>query len=154
MAAAVKQMVEDIHVELDRAIGELLPVAGPDALKLVISDHGFGPVYYGVYVNNWLLEQKYMHFKKNLPVRTRYFAYRHGLHVYNLLRIAKKLRLVKSIESAYATRSLMLRLLRTTSISMDDVDWQRTSVYSQGNFGQVYLNMKGREPEIIVCPDE
>jgi predicted AlkP superfamily phosphohydrolase/phosphomutase len=60
MADQVKQMVEDIHVELDRSIGELLAVAGPDALKLVISDHGFGPVYYGVYVNNWLLEQKYM----------------------------------------------------------------------------------------------
>ncbi len=154
LAGPVKQMVENIHVELDRCIGELLAVAGPESLKLVISDHGFGPVYYGVYVNNWLLQQRYMYFKRNFPVRARYFAYKHGIHVYNLLQLAKKMRLVRSIESAYATRSLALRLLRLISLSFDDVDWQRTRVYSQGNFGQLYLNLKGREPEGNVSPED
>jgi predicted AlkP superfamily phosphohydrolase/phosphomutase len=99
----VKELVTDIHVSLDDAIGELAKAAGMDSLKFVISDHGFGPVYYGVYVNNWLLDQDYMHFKTDPKVRIKYYAYRHGLHLYNLLQLAKKLHLVKSIESAYST---------------------------------------------------
>ncbi len=154
LAGPVKQMVEDIHVQLDHTIGELIEGTSAETLKFVISDHGFGPVYYGVYANNWLLEQKYMYFKKSLPVRARYLAFRNGLHVYNLLQIARKLRLVKSIESAYATRSLLLRLLNLVSLNLDDVDWSRTRVYSQGNLGQLYLNLKGREPEGIVSPEE
>ncbi len=154
LAKTVKQMVEDIHVELDRSVGNLMEGAGPEALKFVISDHGFGSVYYGVYVNNWLLEQNYMHFKNTVPVKARYWAFRHGLHTYNLLQLAKKLHLVQSIESAYAEKSLKMQLLKMASLSMDDIDWTRTKVYSAGNFGQLYLNLKGREPNGIVPPEE
>jgi predicted AlkP superfamily phosphohydrolase/phosphomutase len=154
LAEPVRQMVEEVHVELDHAVGELVEAAGSDCLHLVISDHGFGPVYYGVYLNTWLLEQKYMYFKKRFPVRARYWAYRRGLHTYNLLQLAKKLRLVKSVESAYSTRSFLLKVLKMTSLSLDDVDWERTRVYSFGNFGQLYLNLKGREPNGVVPPEE
>lgn len=143
----VRRMVEEIHVELDRAIGELCEVAGEDSLRFVISDHGFGPVYYGVYINNWLLEQGYMHFKKSVRSKGKYWAYRHGLHTYNILRVAEKLSLVNSIESAYAKKSRLSSLLRQASLSFDDIDWSRTSVYSLGNLGQLFVNLQGREPQ-------
>ncbi len=146
----VRRMVEEIHVELDRAVGELFELAGEDSLRFVISDHGFGPVYYGVYVNNWLLEQKYMYFKKTPKVKVKYFAFRHGLHTYNLLQIAKKLQLVNSIESAYSANSFLSKLLKKASLCFDDIDWNKTQVYSFGNLGQLYLNLKGREPNGIV----
>lgn len=154
LAEPVRKMVEEIHIELDAAIGELNNAAGENALKLVISDHGFGPVYYGVYVNNWLLEQQYMYFKNSPKVKTKYWAYKRGLHTYNLLAIAKKLGIVNSIESAYSAKSRAISLLKMISLSFDDVDWGRTKVYSFGNFGQLYLNMKGREPEGIVTEGE
>jgi predicted AlkP superfamily phosphohydrolase/phosphomutase len=34
----------------------------------------------------------------------------------------------------------------------DVVDWRRTRAYSTGYIGQVYLNVKGRDPEGIVSP--
>ena len=154
LAGPVLKMVEEIHVELDKAIGQLMESAGDESLKFVISDHGFGSVYYGVYVNNWLLEQKYMYFKNSLKVKFKYWAYRHGLHTYNLLMLAKKLGLVKSIESAYATKSRSLQMLKMISLSFDDINWNKTRVYSFGNFGQLYLNLKGREPHGIVSEDE
>jgi len=154
LAEPVRRMVTDVHVELDRAIGKLNESVGDDHLELAISDHGFGPVYKGVYVNNWLLEQKYMYFKRSWAVRAKYLAYRHGFHVYNLLRAAKKLRLVKSVESAYSTKSRALRLLRLISLTFDNIDWMRTRVYSYGNFGQLYVNLKGDEPEGIVSREE
>lgn len=150
LAGTVQQMVEEIHVELDAAIGKIFEASDEDTLKMVISDHGFGPVYYGVYMNNWLLEQNYMKFKNTPIVRVKYWTFRHGLHTYNLLQFAKKFGLVKSIESAYATKSLMLNLVKKTALSMDDIDWDQTSVYSFGNLGQFYINMRGREPNGIV----
>ena len=154
LAGPVKNMVDEIHIELDTAIGKLMEAAGENSLKFVISDHGFGSVYYGVYVNNWLLEQKYMYFKNNLKVRAKNLAYRHGLHTYNLLMLAKKLGLVKSIESAYTSDSKSLKLLKMVSLSFEDIDWDRTKVFSFGNFGQLYLNLKGREPHGIVSQSE
>lgn len=154
LEASVRKLVEEVHIELDNGIGELLREAGEDCLRFVISDHGFGSVYYGVYINNWLLEQRYMHFKRSASTRLRYWGYRRGLHTYNLLQLGKKLGLVRSIESAYATKSFMLRLLKTTSLSLEDIDWTRTKVYSAGNFGQLYLNIKDREPNGIVSNEE
>ena len=154
LAGPVKEMVDEVHVELDRAIGELSSAVGPETLKIVLSDHGFGPVYYGVYINNWLLQEKYMRFRRALAVRARYFAFRHGLNVYNLLRLARRLRLVKSIESAYSTRSLALRVLDLISLSLKDIDWSATRVYSAGNMGQLYLNLEGREPNGIVRKED
>jgi predicted AlkP superfamily phosphohydrolase/phosphomutase len=154
LAEPVRDMVEEIHIELDKAIGQLIELAGKDSVVFVISDHGFGPVYYGVYINNWLLEKKYMRFKKDFIVRAKYWAYRRGLNTYNLLQLSNKLRLVKSIESAYSKHSKALRLLKLTTLSMDDIDWTQTKVYSAGNLGQLYLNLKGREPNGVVPKEE
>ena len=39
-------------------------------------------------------------------------------------------------------------------MSFEDVDWTRTKAYSRGAFGQIYLNVQGREPQGIVEPGE
>jgi len=41
-------------------------------------------------------------------------------------------------------------LLKSLFLSFGDVDWSRTSAYSLGNIGQIYLNVRGREPQGIV----
>jgi predicted AlkP superfamily phosphohydrolase/phosphomutase len=43
-------------------------------------------------------------------------------------------------------------LQRRFFLSLDDVDWNRSRVYSMGNFGQLFVNLKGREPQGIVSP--
>jgi hypothetical protein len=37
-------------------------------------------------------------------------------------------------------------------LSLNDVDWSRTTVYSSGNYGQMFVNLKGREPQGCVEP--
>jgi predicted AlkP superfamily phosphohydrolase/phosphomutase len=46
----------------------------------------------------------------------------------------------------------VLSLLRSAFLSYQDVNWSRTRVYSLGNYGQMYVNLRGREPEGIVSP--
>jgi predicted AlkP superfamily phosphohydrolase/phosphomutase len=41
---------------------------------------------------------------------------------------------------------------RRIFLSLNDVEWSKTKVYSIGNFGQMYVNLKGREPSGIVSP--
>lgn len=43
-------------------------------------------------------------------------------------------------------------LQRRMFLSLDDVDWSRSTAYSMGNFGQIYINLEGREPQGIVSP--
>jgi len=38
-------------------------------------------------------------------------------------------------------------------LSFEDVDWSETIAYSMGHVGQIYLNLKGREPFGIIEPD-
>jgi predicted AlkP superfamily phosphohydrolase/phosphomutase len=50
--------------------------------------------------------------------------------------------------------SLMDRLGESLFLSRRHVDWSRTRAYAQGNFGQIFLNLKGRQPSGCVAPDE
>jgi predicted AlkP superfamily phosphohydrolase/phosphomutase len=43
-------------------------------------------------------------------------------------------------------------LFRTLFLSFDDVDWPRTAAYSLGNVGQIFVNLRGREPQGMVEP--
>jgi len=51
-------------------------------------------------------------------------------------------------------RSRLLSLLRTMFLSFENVDWSRTKAYSKGNYGQIFVNLKGREPFGSVEPGQ
>jgi len=56
-AAQFGNAIRDMYVRLDRAVGELVAEAGPDADVIVMSDHGFGPIYRELRLEEWLSEE-------------------------------------------------------------------------------------------------
>ena len=44
------------------------------------------------------------------------------------------------------------RLATTMFLSGKHIDWSKTVAYAQGNFGQIFLNIKGRQPQGCVDP--
>ncbi len=48
------------YQRMDRIVGKARDLAGPDALFLVVSDHGFGSFRRGMNFNSWLVEHGYM----------------------------------------------------------------------------------------------
>ena len=48
----------------------------------------------------------------------------------------------------------VLALMRSVFLSYSDVNWAQTQVYSLGNYGQLYVNLSGREPQGIVNPGD
>jgi predicted AlkP superfamily phosphohydrolase/phosphomutase len=144
----------DVYDSVDTAFGEIMADLKPEDNVFVISDHGFGPVYYAVYMNNWLLENRYLKLRRSAGTRFRRGLFRVGVTTDFLFRTAKRLGLVSSRTYAYSSKSRSLELAKKLSLSLDDIDWDRSEVYSYGNYGQFFLNVKGREPRGMVEPGE
>lgn len=51
----------EVWIALDRAVGELVAAAGPEATIVVLSDHGSGPVRREFRLLNWLAREGYAH---------------------------------------------------------------------------------------------
>jgi predicted AlkP superfamily phosphohydrolase/phosphomutase len=52
--------IRQVYQTLDRALGVTLDRAGPDALVMVMSDHGFAPWNRAFHVNTWLMNHGYL----------------------------------------------------------------------------------------------
>lgn len=142
----------EVYREVDRALGELLAELPPETKVFVISDHGFGPLYWNIYINIWLLREGYLRLRRGPKTKLRLAALRLGLTQERLFPWGERLRLLG--RGARLSHGELRELLGRFFLSFADVDWQRTWAYSHGNIGQIYLNMRGREPEGIVSPTE
>jgi predicted AlkP superfamily phosphohydrolase/phosphomutase len=95
----------------------------------VLSDHGFGPLYQAVPLTGWLVEKGYLTYSSK-DKRSR------GL-TDALKFILSRLRLTEGLPP--------LSILR-------DIDWTKTKAYFLGVSGDIFINLKGREPQGIVAP--
>lgn len=146
----------EYYQKIDAIIGELVEAAGPDTTTMVISDHGAGPLYRDVFLNEWLRQQGFLATKGGADEgggRRRVFA-QLGLTRANVSATLRRLRLGR-VEQWLKDRlgDRIEWLPRTQRAEFPDViDWSRTRVYSFGYHGQIYINRHGREPEGIVAP--
>jgi predicted AlkP superfamily phosphohydrolase/phosphomutase len=138
----------EIYRAADLALGELIAELPHGTSVFVISDHGFGPLHWNIYLNTWLLEEGYLVLKRGVRTGLRWGAFRLGLTQERLFPWAERLRLLKW--GAQLRHGQLHDLLGKFFLSLEDVDWRRTRAYSYGNIGQIYLNRRGREPEGVV----
>ncbi len=146
----------DVYVKLDKILGTILTKMKDNDKLLLVSDHGFNSVYYAVSLNKWLMERGYLKLKRTLRTRFKKLLFNMNLTPENLFKIAKILGLAKRLQTeAYKeSKSLIKKLMDLIIINWSDIDWSQTKAYSQGNFGQIFINLKGREPQGIVTPEE
>ena len=136
--------VAETYRILDAALGRLLERAGDETNVLVVSDHGAGGLRGVVNLNAWLADQGYLAYVENGSGSgggaRRLFELRRKLpHEW---RYVAKQRLPWLRERAY-------RLQRPTI-----VDWERTRAFAYGIFGNVVLNVAGRERYGTVQPGD
>jgi len=139
----------EIYREADGLVGRLMESLEDEAIVFVISDHGFGPLHYNLHINTWLLRHGFLRLKGNPSSRLKALMFEAGLTPEGLYPWEERLRLL-----GWARGEQAYRWLGRLSLSMQNIDWQRTYAYSYGNVGQIYLNLKGREPEGIVTEAE
>jgi len=138
-------VIRDYYRRIDERLPELLQRVPPDAYVLVMSDHGFGPLKKYINFNTWLLREGYLKIKRRPLAQLRHLAFQLGYHYRTAWTIGSKLGIVRLV--IRMGRDNQERTQRKAFLSLDDVDWSRTTVYSVGNFGQMFVNLKGREPQ-------
>ncbi len=143
-------VVLDFFKQVDSAVGRLLDALDDEAVIVVMSDHGLGPVHKFINVNTWLRQQGLLRLKSNPRTWLRYLLFLLGFNYATVSRWVLELGLGRRAKEVGRARREELQ--RRLFLSLDDVDWLRSRAYSIGNFGQLYVNLKGREPQGIVLP--
>lgn len=145
-------VVEDFFIKVDATVSRLTKALDDDTVVMIMSDHGFGPIYKYINFNNWLLDQGLLVLKDTPGVTFRHALLKMGFNYTVLGNLILKVGLGKqSVRVGRAKREDMQRRL---FLSLNDVDWSKSKVYSMGNFGQLFVNLKGREPMGIVSPGD
>lgn len=132
--------------KVDREVDRMLRAAGEDVAVFIASDHGFGPAYKYCAFNIWLMQEGFLQLKRDALTRVKKLMFDLGITpelAYKVSRsqIFKKARPSRGV----GTQKSKLSLLNSIFLSFNDVDWERTTAFSKGNYGQIYVNLKGRE---------
>jgi predicted AlkP superfamily phosphohydrolase/phosphomutase len=139
-----------IYQKVDGALGDLVDRLEDDTVILLMSDHGFGPFYKYIYLNNWLLKNRLLFLKDSISTRFKYALFALGFTPSSLYGILDRLGLVRL--AFKASKRERHDLMSALFLSWKDIDWSRTKAYSSGNVGQIFVNVKGREPRGVVEP--
>jgi len=151
---AFSDTIRAFYRTLDHATKELLEAAGSDTNTLVMSDHGSGPLYRDVYLNEWLRQEGFLSTQDAKSPGPQQVMRSLGLTRAGVSRALQRAglgRLERLLH--HRARGLAAVLPATLRVSFPEViDWTRTLAYSYGYHGQIYLNVRGREPQGIVDP--
>jgi len=148
-AARFGPALKQLYQRVDNYIGQMLDRVAGDTTVIVMSDHGFGPLHYVVNLNLFLLEKGLLQLKRGAWTQFKTGLFRAGLTPASLWHLVERVGLQNYIwQVSKSTRNKVVGKF----LSFDDVDWSRTLAYSIGHVGQIYVNLKGREPDGIVEP--
>ncbi len=143
-------LVESAYRALDTAVWRLIQAAGEDTNVLVISDCGAGPLYSGVNLNTLLAREGFLHHHERPAGRST-----RGVTFAERVRRSALARLRKT--SLYFRANHHLQPLKAWMQETRDgsgIDWSRTRAHARGQWGHIYINLKGRDPHGIVEPTE
>ncbi len=148
-----RDVILDVHREMDGVVGELIAATGPDVTVVLVSDHGGGPCHKEVFLNVWFEQQGWL-VRKRTPRINKWHKGAHRRLGLTRESLAPKLDfpLAWAIRNRIPERVQHAIIPEQSATLADVVDWSRTRAYSMGSIGQIYVNLKGREPEGIVAP--
>jgi predicted AlkP superfamily phosphohydrolase/phosphomutase len=138
-----------VYQRIDDSVGRMLECLNDKSTVILMSDHGFGPLHHTVNVNLFLLDRGFLKLKKGAFTRLKASLFRAGMTPASIWHLIERAGLQNYVwQVSKSTRNKVV----SRFLSFDAVDWSRTLAYSIGHVGQIYLNLKGREPEGIVEP--
>ncbi|UCC68084.1 MAG: alkaline phosphatase family protein, partial [Armatimonadota bacterium] len=136
---ALRERAEKLLSALDAWIGRLLAASPPHTDVFIVSDHGFGPLRQRVKINQWLA-------RHGLLALSRHRRLRGLLGRLDFLRLRHRInRILPRPRGGGKSAPPIWRR----------IDWRRTRAYAatRSDMG-VHVNLRGREPQGIVSPDE
>lgn len=136
-----RKLVCEAYEKVDQKLGALLEGLDDDVYVVVLSDHGFGPVDWAVRLNLWLAQQEYLSFNRRSQWLGESFKKAKAViekMVWRYLRQnIKKLPKMKKSFSSNKPDNLNV---------LPGINWTKTRAYCIGGMGNIFINLKGREP--------
>jgi predicted AlkP superfamily phosphohydrolase/phosphomutase len=146
---AILQVYQRIDQHLARFIDEL----PEDVTMIMMSDHGAGPIVHTIYLDRWLAQRGWFHYRQGkeltLSDRGRRVARKVLMNSFYLAQ-----RFLPVGVKGFLKRFTGAHAAVETFMEQAEIDWSRTKAYSVGNLGNINLNIKGRDPEGVIEPDQ
>ena len=169
-----KEKIFQFYQHIDEIINQLITETDDDTYIIIMSDHGFGELRKMVCINKWLTDLGLLSCKRKDYSQLRHVKLNElmGLKTKNSLNeiILFKLgfsrqRIKFWLEKIGLEKSLnlipksMRKRIRVSLPETDlDIDWAKTKAYFSSFFSaetqSITINLKGRDPEGIVDPQE
>lgn len=141
----LESTIADVYRTLDRAAGALAAAAGDTGDVLVVSDHGGGSLHGVLDLNFFLAERGFL-------------AYRGGGAAIGRRSASRLFQLRRMFPADFRTwvkrRLPALRDKAYEATAYTIVDWEQTRAFSYGTFGNIVVNLAGREEHGTVSPEE
>ncbi|MCK4965331.1 MAG: alkaline phosphatase family protein, partial [Dehalococcoidia bacterium] len=126
-----------------------------DTNLVLISDHGSGMYLKDVNVNQWLKEKGYLKMKRTPSTALKGLLRSLGVTPQSVIGLALKMGIGRVAKpSPSVAGGLPKRVLDSIGYTWKDIDWRRTKAYSFGYYGEIFINLKGRETQGSVEPAE
>ena len=140
-----ESLVADVYRILDQAAGDLLDALGGAGDVLVVSDHGGGRLDGVVNLNAYLESRGLLSYAGGSTALGRRAASR----VFALRRVVPE-----GIRTAVKRRLPGVRERAYDATSFTVIDWPSTRAFAYGTFGNVVINVRGRERQGVVAPED
>src|SRR5262245_9966287 len=154
-ASQYKDRVYRYFTRVDEIVGRLAELAGKEAMVWIASDHGFGPVHTYCSFNIWMMKEGFLKVKRTPLSLLKRVMFNLGVTPELAFRILRSLPLGKLRPSrGVSSQPGASKALKALFLSSSDIDWTRTKAFSKGNYGQIYVNLMGRERHGSVDPSD
>jgi len=144
-------VILQVYQRIDDFIGEVTSRLDDNVTLIIMSDHGSGPYRRVLNLSKWLNMNGLLQFKnkqdKASVKRMSNRALKHSWFLINKW-------LPNIIKKKLGALAPALKDKLKSHIFFSGIDWQNTKAYSIGNYGNIYINVKGREPSGVVNPGE
>lgn len=149
ISAKFKDLIFQFYERIDSIVARLITAMGEDAVTIIMSDHGAGPMKKRFYINRWLRTEGFLSLK---GVRFRQKGLTIGRKPLNeVLQRRGASFLNRFIPSAIRGIKVPYPGLNTIHPS-SLIDWRRTRAFANLTWtdGLIRINMKGKGPQGIV----
>jgi predicted AlkP superfamily phosphohydrolase/phosphomutase len=143
--------VFDVYQRIDENLHRLLRFADENTLVLILSDHGAGPLHAMVNLNRWLADEGWLTFRQSAGMKQRSRLINQTAHAYKTyLPGPVRAWIRQTLPNPFKVAKEQIE----SALFSDAIAWEQTKVYSLGACGNIFINLKGREPSGVVTEAE
>ncbi|UCG80863.1 MAG: alkaline phosphatase family protein [Desulfobacterales bacterium] len=154
-AIVLKEAVASLYERIDRAIGSLIKFLGDEVSIIVVSDHGHGGINgKKIFLNKWLSQEGFLRFAERQNGRgSRMFGFVTGERKRDILNFVRRT-IPKRLRAGLVKKAPVLKDGFISREAFSNIDWEKTSAYSDEKKGNIWINVTGCQPKGVIAPGE